>query len=127
MSELRLRPKYVTIRHASATGVADRWRSQYEKDGKWTTTAFGDSESVYKKLCALGPTPPIDSAAEIIGNKGWSYLFCDSCREYVTMAVALGESTYDEPKIYCEQCLREAVHVLDLLSPQDADRNGAAE
>lgn len=109
---MRIRPKYVCVVHATATGVADRFRSRYEMDGKWLTTAFGSAEIIYERLCELGPVPDIEDAAKIIGNQSWSYLTCSGCREYITKGVAFQESYDDNKPILCETCLREAVTVL---------------
>jgi hypothetical protein len=106
-----MRSKYVTIRAASAVGVAERWRSQYQhpKDG-WHGTAYrNDGKQVYDELISLGPNPPIDKVAEIVGNKSWSYISCDGCNEYIERAVELGE---DEPKTYCATCIEEARQIL---------------
>jgi len=102
-----MRPRYVSIRVAIAAGVAERWYSQYGKD--WPNTAFGQSKNVYDKLCELGPNPPIDKVAKIIGNKSWSYISCEGCNESVERAVLLGK--YD-PKPYCALCIEEAHQIL---------------
>jgi hypothetical protein len=100
------RLKYVKVRIASATGIAERWRQQYHhpKDS-WILTAFGNPKIIYEKLCALGPAPEVEAAANAIGNKSWSYLSCDGCNDYVLRAVEIGEY---EPKIYCKTCIDEA-------------------
>lgn len=104
------RLKYVRIRHAAQSGVAERWRSQYQhpKDG-WTNTASGNSGVIYSKLCELGQNPTPQQVADIIGNKSWSFVCCDGCSEYIEKAVEIGEY---EPKAYCETCLREALQAL---------------
>lgn len=107
---MRVRAKYVDVRIASGRGVADRWLSQYRRDGKWMASPLSVSASktsgdVYNALCALGDNPPIDKVAGIIGNKSWSYISCDGCPEYVERAVAIGEY---EPKAFCETCIKEA-------------------
>jgi hypothetical protein len=108
---MTVRAKYVSVQVASARGVADRWKAQYQhpKDG-WSTTAYGDSKAVYEKLCALGTNPDIEKAAEAIGNKSWSYISCDGCGNYETRAVSIGEY---EPKSYCKTCIQEAFGALN--------------
>lgn len=83
---------------ANARGVADRWRLQYCRDGKWTITVSGDSEAVYNKLCSLGHNPPIAKVAEVIGNKSWSYLTCACCSESVSVGASFDDN------IICEDC-----------------------
>jgi hypothetical protein len=113
MSEIRVRAKYVCVEHASARGVAERWRSMYERDGVWTNNARGSTSDIYNRLCALGETPDIAKVAEIIGNKSWSYLSCDGCSEHVTTMVRIGDHRYaDESKSYCATCIKEAAAVL---------------
>jgi len=107
-----MRPKYVSIEVASARGVAERWRTQYERDnGSWLNTASGSSKDVYDKLCALGQNPPIDKVAEAICNQSWSYISCDGCSDYVERAVRLSD-TYSEGKRYCATCIAEAHQIL---------------
>lgn len=96
---------FISIQHASSINVAEHWRSQYQKDGRWLHTESVDREAVYNRLLALGPMPDIEKSAEIIGSKSWSFIKCDGCAEYVVIAVAIGE---DEPKSYCGICIREA-------------------
>ena len=43
--------KRVSVSVASGRGVAERWRTQYQRDGKWTRTAKGDSEQIYNAIC----------------------------------------------------------------------------
>lgn len=105
MSEARK----IVVTVASARGVAERWRIQYQRDGKWTDTATGSSKAVYEKLCALGPRPGIGQVASIIGNKSWSYLPCNGCNSYVTRAVQIGACWDYSAPLFCEACLDEAL------------------
>lgn len=106
-----MRPKYVTIEVATARNVAERYLSQYGKDGNWINTAHGPSKDVYDKLCALGPNPAIDKVAEAIGNKSWSYISCAGCPEYVERAVRIGQD-YGTGHVFCATCIQEAHAVL---------------
>jgi hypothetical protein len=124
---IRMRAKYVDVRIASGRGVADRWLSQYCKDGKWNSAPLSvkghTSQQVHDALCELGENPPINKVAEIIGNKAWSYISCDGCPEYVEKAVAIGEY---EPKAYCRTCLAEAFAAMnDEASAVSGDRTDA--
>ena len=104
------RLKYVSVITASATGVAERWKSQYrDADGRWLNTSSGSSRDTYEKLCALGPDPDIAAVAEVIGNKGWSYIHCDGCGQYSERAATLGEY---EAQSFCEECIDEAAMAL---------------
>lgn len=106
-----MRAKFVSIEIASARGVDARWLSQYCRDGVWTNTAYGKGQEIHEKLCALGPNPPIDKVAEIIGNKSWSYITCDGCNDSVAKAVCIG-SDYDQRRRYCVACIDEAAQII---------------
>jgi hypothetical protein len=103
----------VKVEVASGRGVAERWRSQYQQGGKWTRTVSGDSELVYNKLCDLGQNPDIDAVSEVIGNKGWSYLSCTSCGEYVKRAADLTRTYSDNHTLICRPCLEDAIRAMD--------------
>ncbi len=103
--------KRIQVDVASGRGVADRWRAQYERPDGWLKTVSGDSKEVYNKLCDLGPSPDIAKVAEIIGNKGWSYINCDGCGEYVERAADYG-SEYDKTIKLCQLCLDDGLKAL---------------
>jgi len=117
--EFTMRPKYVSIIKASGRGVAERWRTRYQKKDGWTKTASGDSKDVYDKLCDLGHVPDIAKVAEIIGNKSWSYIRCEGCSDEVEEAVSIGEH---DAKSYCKTCIDEAKTALNLY-PQKRKYN----
>lgn len=104
-----MRPKYVSIEVATARGVALRWERARVRDGKWLRDV---DQSICERLHALGEAPSISDAAEIIGNKSWSYLTCAGCSEYVDRGVRLG-GEYEEGKIYCQTCINEAHQILN--------------
>jgi hypothetical protein len=104
--------KRVRVAVASGRGVAERWRSQYQRDGKWTRTVTGDSEVIYNKLCDLGPNPNIDAIADLIGNKGWVHLTCSACSEYVTRAADFGCDYSDNQLLLCQACLTDGTAAL---------------
>lgn len=110
---MRMRAKYVRICHASARGVAERWREQYGRDG-WPNTVSGSSKETYEKLCGLGTNPTIEAVDAIISNKSWTHLSCDGCSEYVLAAIELGEY---ETHTFCFTCIREAMAIIE-----DADK-----
>jgi len=111
---MRMRAKYVQLRHASATGVAQRWYSQYCRDGNWAKVSWKDPgpEEKYQALLALGEQPSLEAVNGIIGSRSWTHLTCDGCSDYVVLAVALGDL---EPKTYCSTCLEEAHYILSSL------------
>ncbi len=104
-----------SIEIASAANVAERWRSQYQRDGKWTRTASGDSEEIYNALCDLGRNPDIAAVATIIGNKSWSYLSCDGCDKYVTHAVKLNHGYSEKDHLLCRNCLERGIAAFDAV------------
>ncbi len=103
----------VKVQVASARGVAERWRAQYQRDGKWTRTVTGDSEVVYNKMCDLGENPDIAKIADAIGNKSWSYISCAACAEYVTRAADLTPPYTDNAILICRPCLEDAIRAMD--------------
>ncbi len=102
-----MRAKYVSIEVASARGIAARWESQRVRDGKWLRD--GDKD-ICERLHALGDTPSIKEAADIIGNQSWTYISCDGCNDYVVRGVRLGDY---EGKTYCRTCIEEAHQILN--------------
>jgi hypothetical protein len=105
---------------ASARGVADRWRDQYQnKDGSWSGTVSGGGEGVYKKLCALGHNPDINAVAEAIGNKSWSHLTCIGCGDSVERAADFGSDYSDQRVLLCCDCLSDGLRaILPSSDPQ---------
>lgn len=98
---------------ASGRGVAERWRSQYQKkDGHWTSTAMGGSEEIYNTLCALGPNPDIDAVAKVIGNQGWAHISCSGCGTHVARAVSFGRDYSDDEILMCQICLQEGLRAI---------------
>lgn len=112
MSEIRLRPKYVTVVHANPGSVAERWWSQYKYSERGSTGGVGDKILIYDELIALGPMPSAEDVARVIGNKSWSYLMCDGCNSYELTLVSIGEY---EAKSYCKTCIAEANQVAMVL------------
>jgi hypothetical protein len=110
---MQMRAKYVTLRHASAVGVADRYRKSYydDKNGWRTGMLWGEPEKIYEQLCELGPVPDIAAVAKIIGNKSWSYISCDGCSTEVETVVSIG-GEWVEKKGYCSTCIHEAAAIL---------------
>jgi hypothetical protein len=106
----------MNIEIAQSTGreVAEKWRSQYhEKDGQWKRTVSGDSAEIYEQLLLVGDDPA--KIAEIIGNKGWSYLHCDGCSTHVLIAVRYGD--YDTSTVrLCKNCLASASAAINAVS-----------
>jgi hypothetical protein len=103
--------KRVGVRVASARGVADRWRAQYQnKDGLWTNTISGNGEQIYDKLCALGHNPSVDAVAKVLGNKSWTHIVCDACGDEVVKAANFGD--HGGPLAICEPCLTDGLNAL---------------
>lgn len=106
---MRVRAKYVRIRHASARGVAERWWRMYfkDRDSQWYDDRKRD---IWKRLNDAGDAITIDQADEIIGNQSWTHISCDGCNEYVLAAVEIGECN---AKAYCPTCIHEAGEILE--------------
>ena len=108
---IRMRSKFVTVVYSNTTGVAARWREQYEERlSRW----YDDNKKeIYKKLLALGENPDREDVAKIVGNKSWSYLTCDGCQESEAALVSIGEY---EAKNYCKTCLAESNQIAKDIS-----------
>jgi hypothetical protein len=102
----------VSVSVASGRGVAERWRKQYQRDGKWTRTVKGDSEQIYNSLCDLGENPDIEAVAKITGNQSWSYLTCSGCNDYVVRAAGFGDNYSDHDTKLCQACLEDGLGAL---------------
>lgn len=106
----------VKVTFASGRGVAERWRSQYQRDGVWTRVVSGDSEKIYNALCDLGHNADPAKVAEIIGNQSWSHLSCSACGDYVLRAVDFGCEHSDHGVMLCEPCVKDGASVITLTS-----------
>lgn len=104
--------KRVSVSVASGRGVAERWRTQYQHDGKWTRTANGRSEQIYNALCDLGDNPDIEAVAKAIGNQSWSYLTCSGCNDSVARAADFGDNYSDREVKLCQACLEDGLAAL---------------
>lgn len=86
-----------------ARTAVDRWVAQYG-GGKHVDTGKG---SITEKLVSLPLGDRTATAiAQIIGNKSWTHPSCAECREYVDVAISLGE---DPSVTVCLPCMRGAV------------------
>lgn len=66
--------------------AADRWKSQYFQDGKWTDVKYKASAAIYHDLVALGNNPEPNLVNKIVGNPTWTTITCQCCSrgtEYV--------------------------------------------
>ena len=93
-------------------GVAERWKRNYLRDGKWYETYSGDTEIVYKKLLKATSEKEVN---DIIGNKSWTELHCDDCKKEVDAVVQLGdEPDYESATAnICFDCLEKAIGLKD--------------
>ena len=86
--------------------VAERWRQQYQDQGKWGSVALGHAESIYRRLLDLPATATADDVKAAIGRSGWVEHICDNCGDYKTDAIQLGtEPDYESATvIVCFKC-----------------------
>lgn len=87
-----------------AKDVAAKWKYTYLRKDGWYETFKGSSEQTYAELLAAPDDP--DKLAQIIGNKSWTYLICDGCREEVKIAVVF--EINDRSARLCRTCLKAA-------------------
>jgi hypothetical protein len=114
MSEMRA--KYVEIIKKSVTlqEILLSWKETYmEISGEWKTDRW---EKIYNKLSLLSPDANAETISNTIGNKSWTHLTCESCQDYISVAIGIGE--YDK-KFYCPTCISEAYEIM-LKNPDDA-------
>lgn len=110
-----IRARFMVVEHASARGVAERWKYHYcDKAGAWKPLMGASSSLIYDKLVALGDAPDIAEVADVIGNKSWSYLRCTSCGAEVAHLVRFTESWDTEVRL-CRTCISEAAVVAQEL------------
>lgn len=88
-----------------ANSAAELWLEQNFKIDGWNSK---DSETIYLKLVALGPTPDPDAVVEIVdGIKSWSYCFCDECFEFYNEIFVFDEAD----AALCRKCLQIALEL----------------
>lgn len=102
--------RIVTLEGPSALGVADRWRQTYHNKGEWGGTARGSAKDIYDALCALGPSPDPEKAAEIIGNKSWTHPSCEVLG--TTDMVVVISREYSEPLKFHPDLILEGARLL---------------
>lgn len=111
---MRTRPQFVSLIRGTGVGVAQRWFNQYHRHGgDWRAFSANGSTAgeIYDRLLALGHTPSRDDVAAVIGNKSWSYVTCDSCRDEVSEVVAIGDELELSKRSYCRTCITEAMEL----------------
>lgn len=102
----------ITTSAEVSVGAPDRWRKQYSYEGRWAPIMSGDSESIYAAILAASGDP--EKIAAAIGNKGWSFVYCSSCRNYVHIAAQFGEDELQT--ILCQQCLISGAAALEAVA-----------
>ncbi len=103
--------KNISTELAAGKGVAERWKEQYCKDGRWSRYINGaSSEDAYSALVALGAEPSPAEVAKII-PAGWAYPMCDGCNEYRERVVLI-EPHDDLAARLCEECLEYGLREL---------------
>ena len=102
-------------RQTRANQAAQRWHRQYGPRFP-ESTAFGDTEVIYQRLVALGPTPNPDDVDRIIGNDSWTRLGeCDECDQQKSVLVQVGEEPDYESHTatICVDCLQAALALVN--------------
>lgn len=89
-------------RQQLANEAAERWKSQYYRDGKWLS--LDNAEGTYSKLVALGPTPSPNAVDSVVGNDTWTHELCDSCAEKAGEFIAIDQSFEDDTLAICRNC-----------------------
>jgi hypothetical protein len=92
-------------RQTLANEVSHRWESQYRN------STIADKVDIGVKLKELGDSPDPDKVDEIIGNRSWTRIHCDSCNKEKDAVIQLGEEQDYESATanVCVDCLREAL------------------
>jgi hypothetical protein len=104
--------------------VAERWKAQYCRDGKWGTTVSGSTEAIHSRLAALPTDATPDDVAAIIGNSSWTGDSCDGCSAYAPTVWQIGEEEPDYESstvLLCEACMARLVEAYRAL------RRGSAQ
>ncbi len=87
----------------------ERWKATYHNsyENAWRTIVTNDTKQVYEKLTQL-QNPTEDSIAAIIGNRSWTQLVCDHCKQYVD-AVSQFRVANEYLFQVCQNCLEKAL------------------
>lgn len=132
---MRTRPQFVSLTRGTAVGAAHRWQQQYlsasgedwrdrvlNVRGREPTTAG----KIYDQLLALGDCATSEQVAEVIGNKSWSFVRCDSCSDEVEATVRLGDAYDTSARNYCRVCIWEAVDLFGGNNGKEANEGSAS-
>lgn len=99
--------------------VAERWKNQYENQGKWGAVLGGVSSlTIYQRLSKLTRESTPADVARIIGNDGWTGYRCDECGEHVETAVQLGAPPDygSNTATLCVSCVRKLCDVVNSIT-----------
>lgn len=106
----------------TAPKVSERWRQQYQYQGKWTevtTKSKMTSKEIYEAVLtaeAFGGPEMWNAIDAAIGNTCWTTCACDSCNEPTTEPMISFDMTGgyggSNDKRICKKCLKKAVRKL---------------
>ena len=113
---MRLIDEVVEIR-----SVADRWRAQYFKGGKWNTTMSGGSEAIFRALAALPSTATRDDVTAIIGNDSWIGENCSECGKPAVVMVGQEPDYESHTAWLCALCVHRLVEMLAIAQSEKTE------
>jgi hypothetical protein len=85
----------------------EKWKLQYFYMGKWKNYHLVDSRLIYTKLSKAKTAEEVEN---IIGNKSWSFPYCDNCHKYVEVVIDF--EVLENNIALCKNCLVSAVNML---------------
>ncbi len=87
-----------------AETVAEAWKAQYPQ-------LFGRNGEVYGQV--VGASDP-DEVDRIIGNKTWTSILCNECKEFVEEAISFDVDIYEDypSREVCKSCLLKALGLI---------------
>jgi hypothetical protein len=95
---------HFSVHCETAKGAIDRWHKQYGF-GVYKLADGRDAGKISKQLRDL-KRPTKKQVDKIIGDNGWTNIWCSGCYEYKPKVVTFGDDYSVE---VCESCLRLAL------------------
>jgi hypothetical protein len=95
---------HFSVHSETAKGAIKRWQDQYGF-GKYILADGRDAGKISKQLRDL-KRPTKTQVEKIIGDNGWTDIWCTSCNEYKPKVACFG---HDYPVEICGDCLRAAL------------------
>lgn len=91
------------------TGIAERWREQYETSTSWRPIMAGDSQAIYQKILE---STSLDEVDAVIGNRSWTHDMCTVCNKMTRKRLYHFDVCDYHTAAVCKKCLKKALKEL---------------